>query len=52
MIRRLRSLNTREQIEQLTDIPSPSIFAQFHQLYFAPVITAVIGAIVIKVFSL
>lgn len=47
-----KSHRTREQIEQLTDIPSPSIFSQFHQLYFAPVVTAVIGAILIKTFSL
>jgi len=39
---------TREEIEQATVIPSNSIFSQFHQLYLAPIITAIIGAILIK----
>ena len=40
---------SREEIERTTEIPSSSIFSQLHQLYLAPVITAVIGAVLIKV---
>lgn len=43
------SARTREQIEQSTEIPSYSIFRQLHQLYLAPIVTAVIGAIIVKV---
>lgn len=39
---------TREQIEHSTMIPSSSIFNQVHQLYIAPIITAVVVAIVLK----
>lgn len=40
---------SREEIERSTEIPSNSIFTQLHQLYLAPVITAVIGAAIIKI---
>jgi predicted permease len=40
---------SREEIESTTEIPSSSIFSQLHQLYLAPVITAVIGAVLIKI---
>ena len=43
---------TREQIEDETKIPTNSIFSQFHQLYLAPVITAVIVAILVKLLGL
>lgn len=39
---------TRHQIEESTEIPSSSIFSQLHQLYISPVITAVVGALIIK----
>ncbi len=39
---------SREEIEVATEIPSSSIFKQLHQLYVAPVITAVVGALLIK----
>jgi len=39
---------TREDIERATEIPSSSIFKQLHQLYVAPVVTAVVGALLIK----
>ncbi|MFG0763337.1 YniB family protein [Aeromonas media] len=39
---------SREEIEFTTAISSISIFSQLHQLYFAPVVTAVIGAVIIK----
>lgn len=39
---------TRQQIEQETVISTNSIFSQFHQLYLAPVVTAVIGAVLAK----
>lgn len=43
---------SREQVEQSTQIPSLSVFSQFHQYYLAPLITAVIGAIIIKLIGL
>ncbi|MBN3068238.1 yfeABCD locus regulator [Pectobacterium brasiliense] len=43
---------SREEIERTTEIPSNSIFSQFHQLYLAPVVTAVIGAVIIKIVGL
>lgn len=43
---------TRQQIEQETVIPTNSIFSQFHQLYLAPVVTAVIGAVLAKLLGL
>lgn len=39
---------SRTEIEESTDIPSSTIFSQLHQLYIAPVVTAVIGAVIIK----
>lgn len=39
---------SREEIERITEIPSSSIFKQLHQLYLAPVVTAVVGALLIK----
>ncbi|GCF89241.1 YniB family protein [Shewanella sp. M-Br] len=39
---------SREQIEASTQVSSSSIFSQLHQLYLAPLVTAVIGAIIIK----
>ena len=39
---------TREQIENETSVPESSIFRQFHQLYLAPVITAIVGALLIR----
>jgi hypothetical protein len=39
---------TREEIERSTVIPKNSIFSQFHQFYLAPIVTAIIGAILIK----
>ncbi|MFB2649401.1 YniB family protein [Shewanella mangrovisoli] len=38
----------RQQIEESIEVPSSTIFSQLHQLYFAPVITAVVGAIILK----
>jgi len=40
---------SREDIERSTEIPSNSIFSQIHQLYLAPVVTGIIGAVLIKV---
>ena len=39
---------SRLQIEESTQVPSSTIFSQLHQLYIAPVVTAVAGAIIIK----
>ncbi len=38
----------RQQIEESIEVPSSTIFSQLHQLYLAPVITAVAGAIILK----
>lgn len=40
---------SRSQIEESTQVPSSTIFSQLHQLYVAPVITAVVGAVIIKI---
>ena len=40
---------SREDIERSTEIPSNSIFSQIHQLYLAPVVTGLIGALLIKI---
>jgi len=40
---------SRSQIEESTQVPSSTIFSQLHQLYIAPIITAVVGAIIIKI---
>ena len=39
---------SREDIERSTEIPSNSIFSQIHQLYLAPIVTGVIGAVLVK----
>ncbi|MGZ3814847.1 MAG: YniB family protein [Mucilaginibacter sp.] len=39
---------SREEIESSTEIPSSSIFSQFHQLYLAPVVTGIIVAVILK----
>lgn len=38
----------RDEIERSTEIPQSSIFSQLHQLYLAPIITALIGAALVK----
>ncbi|WP_440053836.1 YniB family protein [Pseudoalteromonas sp. T1lg65] len=38
----------RQQIEESIEVPSSTIFSQFHQLYVAPFVTAVAGAIILK----
>ena len=38
----------REQIEKETEIPSSSIFSQFHQLYLAPIVVGIIVALLLK----
>ena len=43
---------SREQIQMETEIPSNSIFLQFHQLYLAPIIVGIILAILIKLMGL
>jgi len=43
---------TREQIERETEIPSSSIFSQFHQLYLAPVVVGVFVGALLKVSGL
>lgn len=43
---------SRQQIEESIDVPSSTIFSQFHQLYIAPVIVAVIGGVCLKVIGL
>ncbi|KPV96771.1 hypothetical protein AN214_01232 [Pseudoalteromonas sp. P1-9] len=39
----------RQQIEESIDVPSSTIFSQFHQLYVAPIVVAIIGGILLKV---
>jgi len=39
---------SREEIENNTEIPQSSIFSQFHQLYLAPIITAIIATLILK----
>ncbi len=39
---------TRLEIEGSAEVPSSSIFEQFHQLYLAPIVTAIIGGIFLK----
>lgn len=43
---------SREEIEGSTEIPSSSIFKQLHQLYVAPIVTAVVGALLIKLLGM
>ena len=47
-----QNTRTREQIERETDIPPSSIFSQFHQLYFAPIVVGVIAALLLKLLEL
>ena len=46
------AIRTREEIENSTVIPSNTIFSQFHQLYLAPIVTAIAGAILIKLIGI
>ncbi|WP_417781759.1 YniB family protein [Stutzerimonas xanthomarina] len=39
---------SREEMESTAEISSSSVFSQVHQLYLAPIITAVIGALLLK----
>lgn len=39
---------TRAQIEQSVEIPSSSIWNQWHALYLAPLITTILGALILK----
>jgi hypothetical protein len=43
---------TREQIEKETEIPTSSIFSQFHQLYLAPIIVGLVIALIVKIIGL
>jgi len=43
---------SREEIELTTNIPSSSIFTQIHQLYLAPVITAIVAAALIALLNI
>ncbi|WP_089724636.1 YniB family protein [Candidatus Thiosymbion oneisti] len=43
---------TREQIERETEIPSSSIFSQFHQLYLAPIVVGIILALLLKLMGI
>ena len=43
---------SREEIENSTEIPTSSVFSQIHQLYLAPVITGIIGAVLLKILGL
>jgi YniB-like protein len=42
-------VRTREEIRASTEIPDSSIFTQIHQLYFAPVVTTIIGGILLAI---
>lgn len=42
------SARSREQIERDIEIPSSSFFAQFHQLYIAPIIVGLLITILVK----
>ena len=39
----------RHQIEESIEVPSSTVFSQFHQLYLAPIVVAVIAGVFIKV---
>ncbi|MBC3375939.1 hypothetical protein HU762_18480 [Pseudomonas sp. SWRI92] len=39
---------TRAQIEQSVDIPGSSIWKQWHELYLAPLVTTIVGALILK----
>jgi hypothetical protein len=42
-------VRTREEIRASAEIPNSSIFTQIHQLYFAPVVTTIIGGILLAI---
>ncbi|GGZ03992.1 MULTISPECIES: YniB family protein [Shewanella] len=42
----------RQQIEESIEVSSSTIFSQLHQLYVAPVVTAVVGAVILKVMGI
>lgn len=42
------SKRSRTQIEDAIEIPSGSIWKQWHELYLAPIITAIVGALILK----
>lgn len=42
----------RQQIEESIEVPSSTIFSQFHQLYLAPIVVAVVGGVFMKVAGL
>jgi hypothetical protein len=42
---------TREEIENTTHINNSTMFSQVHQLYLAPLIVAIVGGILLKVFG-
>ena len=46
------SARSREEIEQSTSIPTNSVFAQAHQLYFAPLIVGIIVAAVVAILEI
>ncbi len=39
---------SRKEIEDSVEIPNTSIFTQFQQLYIAPIVTAVVAGILLK----
>ena len=39
---------SRQEIEDSIEVPNSNLFTQFQQLYIAPIITAVIAGIIIK----
>lgn len=40
---------SREQIEASVQMPSSSIFSQAHSLYFAPLVTTILGGVALKI---
>ena len=42
----------RQQIEDSIDVQPSTIFSQFHQLYLAPIVVAVVGGILMKIAGL
>ncbi|MFZ8169091.1 YniB family protein [Alteromonas macleodii] len=38
----------RQQIEESIEVPPSTIFSQFHQLYLAPIVVAVVGGVFLK----
>ncbi|WP_426358222.1 YniB family protein [Pseudocolwellia sp. HL-MZ19] len=39
---------SRQEIEDSIEVPNSNLFTQFQQLYFAPIITAIIAGVIIK----